>query len=98
MFLHIWSPYTSLEFQFCVMKLGLEVDICFEFYLFASLMSLFLEASTGHLHLEYHGEFFELLVMVLHLVLLRVFLTYSGFSLLPLKQPCCADIFLSHLE
>lgn len=52
---------------------------------------------TGPIHHECHGEFLEVPVMVLHLVLLHVVLTYAGFSLLPLQYQC-SDIFPSHLE
>ena len=65
---------------------------------FASLMTFFLVALTGPLY-KYHGEFFEVPVIVLHLVLLLYdILTYSGFSLLPLQHQHGADVFLFYLE
>ena len=99
MVLHVLSLYTPLEFQFHSMKLGLEVNVCSQFYLIASLMSFFLVPLPGPLHHEYHGELFEILALVLHLVLLLpVISPYSVFSSLTLQQQLCANIFLSHMK
>lgn len=77
-----WSLCSPLEFGFHVVELGLELEVYFPFSLLASLMSFFLAVLTGSHHREYHEEFLEVPVMVLHLVLLCVVLTCSGFSLL----------------
>ena len=65
-----------------MVKLGLKLEVYFQFSLLASLMSFFLVVLTGPLHHEYHDEFLEMPVMVLHLVLLCVVLAYLGFSFL----------------
>lgn len=77
-----WSLYTLLEFDFHVVKLGLKLEVYFQFSLLACLMSFFLVVLTGPHHHEYHDEFLEVPVMVLHLVLLCGVLTYLGFSFL----------------
>ena len=77
-----WSLYTPLEFDFHVVKLGLELEVYCQFCFLASLMSFFLVVLTGSHHHEYHDEFFEVPVMVLDLVLLCVVLTCLGFSFL----------------
>lgn len=46
----VWSLYTSLEFQFHAVKLGLEVEVCFDFFLLVFSMSFFLVARIGPLH------------------------------------------------
>ena len=96
MVLCVCSLYIPLQFQFCVRKLGLEVDVCFEFYLLAFLMGFFPVVLMG-LHREYHGEFFQVPTTSFHLVvLLPVIFTCSGFVLLLLQH--CTDVALSHLE
>ena len=82
----VWSLYDiPLEFEFHALglglKLGLEVKVCFQFYLLASLTSFFLLTLIGPHQHEYHEEFLEVPVIVLHLVpllcpfiLFRVFL------------------------
>lgn len=66
-------------------------------FLFAPLVSFSLVTLTGPLHHEYHGAFFEVPVMVLHLVLMNVILTYLGYFFIPLQYQHSA-VFLSHFK